>query len=85
MNIQPIKTHQDHIAALSLVDKLRDAQPGTPEFDALDRVVTLIESYKAETYPIEPPAPAAARQYEREKRGLLPADQGNGSALSTEQ
>ncbi len=74
MNVRPIKTHEDYKAALSLVDQLSDAQVDTEEFDALDVLVTLIEAYEAKHYPIGPPDPVAAIEYEMEKRGLTRQD-----------
>lgn len=74
MNISPIKTEEDYKAALSLVDTLSEAQVGPPVFDTLDSVVTLIEAYEAKHYPIEPPDPIAAIEYEMEKRGLSEQD-----------
>ena len=74
MNIKPIKTHEDYKAALSLVDELSDAQIGTEDFDKLDVVVTLIEAYETKIYPIGPPDPIAAIEYEMEKRGLTRSD-----------
>lgn len=74
MNISPIKTEQDYKVALSLVDTLSDAQIGTEAFDTLDIVVTLIEAYEAKHYPIGPPDPNAAIEYEMEKRGLNEQD-----------
>lgn len=74
MNISPIKNEQDYIAALSLVDHLSDAQIDTEEFDKLDILVTLIEAYEAKCFPISPPDPIAAIEYEMEKRGLTRQD-----------
>lgn len=74
MNIKPIKNHEDYKAALSRVDELSDAQIGTERFDTLDIIVTLIEAYEAKVYPIGPPDPIAAIEYEMEKRGLTRLD-----------
>ena len=64
-----MKTEEDYKAALAQVDMLSDADEGTDEFDRLDVLVTLIESYEAKHYPIGPPSFEAAVDYEIEKRG----------------
>jgi HTH-type transcriptional regulator/antitoxin HigA len=46
MNIFPIKNDSDYQAALAEIDKLMDAEINTPEGDALDVWVTLVESYE---------------------------------------
>ena len=73
--IKPIKTEEDYKSALSQVEMLSDAEEGTPEFDRLDVLVTLIESYEAKHYPIGPPSFEAAVEYEMEKRGITRANQ----------
>ena len=65
-----MKTEEDYKAALAQVDMLSDADEGTDEFDRLDVLVTLIESYEAKHYPIGPPSFEAAVDYEIEKRGI---------------
>jgi len=47
MNISPIKNDSDYQAALAEINKLMDAELNTPEGDALDIWVTLVESYEA--------------------------------------
>ena len=46
MNIKPIRTEEDYEAALKRIDTLMDSIPGTLEFDELDVLVTLVESYE---------------------------------------
>ena len=41
MKIQPIRTDADHEAALTRIDSLTDALPGTPQADELDVLATL--------------------------------------------
>lgn len=53
MNVKPIKTEGDHDRALGRVEKLWGACQGSPEGDELDVLVTLIENYEREHYPIE--------------------------------
>ena len=65
-----MKTEEDYKAAPIQVNVLSDADEGTEEFDRLDVLVTLIESYEAKHYPIGPPSFEAAVDYEIEKRGI---------------
>ncbi|OCQ53957.1 hypothetical protein Ppb6_00843 [Photorhabdus australis subsp. thailandensis] len=57
MNIKPIRTEQDYKAALKALSPMFDNQPevGSPEFDYMEVMVLLIESYEAEHFPIDPP------------------------------
>lgn len=43
MDIRPIKTDVDYEATLCEIDGLLDSQPGTPEGDRLEILVTLVE------------------------------------------
>lgn len=74
MEIKPIKTEQDDEAALREVDRLWDAEPGTPEADRLDVLVTLVEAYEREHYELPPPEPIAAIEYFMESRGWTTKD-----------
>lgn len=46
MNIKPIKTKHDYLAALKRVEELWNADPNTPEGDELDILATLIQEYE---------------------------------------
>ncbi len=71
MDIKPIRTPSDHEAALKEVDKLFSAEPGTPDFDRLDVIVTLIEAYEAKHFPVpEPDDPVEVLEYYMDSRGL---------------
>jgi len=69
MTIKPIKTEEDYKAALAEINRLFDAHEGTDDFDRLDVLATLVESYETKHYPIASPRPLAAIEYEMEKRG----------------
>ena len=58
--IKPIKTEADYDVVLAEIDTLMDAEPGTPEGDRLDVLVTLVEAYEAKHWQISPPDPIAA-------------------------
>ena len=74
MNITPIKTKAAHKKALARVETLWDAEPNTPEGDELDVLVTLIEVFEKEHYPIDAPDPVAAIKFRMEQQGLEDAD-----------
>ena len=74
MNIKPIKCEADYDMALSAIDGLMGAVPNTPEGDELEVLVTLVEAYEAERWPIEAPDPVAAIEHVMEARGLRQKD-----------
>lgn len=75
MDIKPIHTEADYEAALQEVDQLLDTQPGTPEGDRLEILVTLIEAWEEKHYRIpEPDDPVEVLEYYMESRGLSRAD-----------
>ena len=53
MKIRPIRTDQDHRAALREIEACWGAAAGTEKGDKLDVLVTLVESYEARRWPIE--------------------------------
>jgi HTH-type transcriptional regulator / antitoxin HigA len=74
MNIRPIRTKADYRKALKEANRLWDADPGTPDGDLVDVLVTLIQAYEARHYPIEAPDPIAAIQSMMEQKGLRRRD-----------
>ena len=74
--IRPIRTRSDYRAALAEVSPLFDREPqrGTPEGDRFDVLVTLIEAYEREHFPIEAPDPVEAIKFRMEQKGLSPKD-----------
>ncbi|MGE8351307.1 MAG: helix-turn-helix domain-containing protein [Pseudomonas protegens] len=76
MNIRPIHTDQDYRAALKSVSPLFDnePQPGTPEGDYFDVMITLIEAYEAKQFPLDLPTPIEAIKFRMEQSGLSAAD-----------
>jgi HTH-type transcriptional regulator/antitoxin HigA len=74
MDIRPIRTKAAYRAALKEVERLWDAEPGTPDGDHVDVLVTLIEAYEATHYPIPAPDPIAAIEFMMEQKGLTRRD-----------
>jgi antitoxin component HigA of HigAB toxin-antitoxin module len=58
MKVKPIRTEQDYEQALRRVEELWASPCDSPERDELNALVTLIEAYEDEHYPIDPPKSA---------------------------
>lgn len=65
-----IKTEKDYELALARIEKLMDSKPGTPEFDELELLSTLVEIYEDEHFPIGMPDPVSAIKFRMEQLGL---------------
>ena len=76
MNIRPIHTDEDYRAALKNVSALFDnePEPGTPEGDYFDIMITLIEAYESKQFPVDLPNPIDAIKFRMEQSGLSAAD-----------
>jgi HTH-type transcriptional regulator / antitoxin HigA len=59
-HLKPIRREREYVHALAEVEDLWGAKVGTPEGDRLDSLVTLIEAYESEHYPMDPPDPIEA-------------------------
>jgi len=60
-DIKPIRTKDDHRATLREIESLMAAEPGTPEGERLDVLVTLVEAYERKHFPLDPEAVRRAR------------------------
>lgn len=74
MNIKPIKTQKEYEAALKEIERLFEADLNTPDGDLLDVLVTLVEAYEDEHYPIPLPDPIEAIFFYMESRELNRTD-----------
>ncbi|MDR0672928.1 MAG: transcriptional regulator [Zoogloeaceae bacterium] len=76
MDIYPIRTEADYRAALSEVSRGFDAEPepGTPEGDRFEILLTLIAAYEAARFPVDLPDPVEAIRFRMEQEGLTPRD-----------
>lgn len=76
MNIRPIHTDEDYRVALKNVSALFDnePEPGTPEGDYFDIMITLIEAYESKRFPVDLPNPIDAIKFRMEQSGLSAAD-----------
>jgi HTH-type transcriptional regulator / antitoxin HigA len=74
MNLKPIHTKKDLTGALARIDELIDAKHGTPEYDELEILTTLVEVYEEKHYPILPPDPVEAIKFRMDQMGLKQSD-----------
>lgn len=63
MRIRPIKTQHDFETALSLIDKLWNAEYGSSEYDDFETLAICIESYEREKNSTEFADPIVAIRY----------------------
>ena len=74
MNIKPIKSKKDYLAALLEIESIFDAQPNTPKGDKLDVLTTLVEAYEDKHYFIDLPDPIEAIKFRMEQLGYTQTD-----------
>jgi HTH-type transcriptional regulator / antitoxin HigA len=74
MNLKPIRNKKDLREALARVDALIDSKPGTPEYDELEILSTLVEAYEEKHCPIPPPDPVEAIKFRMDQLGLKQSD-----------
>lgn len=51
MDIRPIRTEADYVAALEEIEHLMDAKPNTSTGDRLDVLATLVEAWEEKYHP----------------------------------
>jgi HTH-type transcriptional regulator/antitoxin HigA len=74
MNIKPLKTKRDYKQAMERLEKIFDAEPGTPQGDELDILGILIEKYESSHFPIDFPDPIEAIKFRMEQMGYNQKD-----------
>jgi HTH-type transcriptional regulator / antitoxin HigA len=72
--LQPIRSEQDHKAALTRIDQLMDAEEGTPEAAELQVLAILVERYERDAFPIDVPSPIDAIRFRMEQMGYTQSD-----------
>ena len=70
MNIKPIRNDEDLTKAFERLEAIFQAEPGTPEADEMEILVTLIEVYENKHYPIDASTPIEAIKFQMDQRGL---------------
>jgi HTH-type transcriptional regulator/antitoxin HigA len=76
MEIRPIHTEADYQAVLRDISACFDdePEPGTPDGDRFEVMLTLVEAYEARHFPIDLPDPVDAIKFRMEQAGLTPKD-----------
>ena len=74
MNIRPIRTDEDHRAALETIDRLWGAEVGSAAGDALDVLTILVEAYENTHWPIEDRDPVDTIKAHMEATGRTQSD-----------
>ena len=69
-----IKNEKDYDIALSRIEQLMDAKPGSAEMDELELLTALVEMYEERHSPIDPPDPIDAIKFRMEQLGLSQKD-----------
>ena len=70
MQIKPIRTEADYRTTLEEIERLMMAAENTPEGERLDVLVTLVEAWERNHYPMELPDPVEAIKFEMDRKGL---------------
>ena len=74
MNIRPIRSARDHRAALKVIESLMGARRNTPDGERLDVLVTLVEAYERQKFPLDLPDPVEAIRFRMDQNGLTAKD-----------
>lgn len=74
MQIRPIRTEEDHRAAVARIEQLMTAASGTPDAEELDVLATLADAWEAKHHVVDPPDPIAAIRFRMEQQNLSRKD-----------
>jgi HTH-type transcriptional regulator / antitoxin HigA len=74
MELRPIRTRRDHVAALKEVERLWNAAEGSREAEILEVLLLLVQAYEAKHYPIPDPDPIDFLNHVMEARGISRRD-----------
>jgi len=74
MKIQPIHSEQEYQKALTRIEEIFDAKPGTGEGDELEVLGILVEDYEKRYFPIESPKPVEAIKFRMDQLGWSQKD-----------
>jgi HTH-type transcriptional regulator/antitoxin HigA len=76
MDIRPIRTKNDHTAALAVLERLIAKSParGSDDGDRFEVLSILVERYEKEHFPIAPPTPIEAIEFRMDQMGLRKID-----------
>lgn len=76
MNVRPIHNEADYKAALQAVSRYFDnePEPGTPDGDRFEILLTLIQAWESKHFPVGLPDPIDAIKFRMEQSGLVIKD-----------
>jgi HTH-type transcriptional regulator / antitoxin HigA len=74
MEIKPIRNETDYRKAVTRIEALWNARPGSVEHDELDVLTTLVEAYEERHHPVHPPDPVEAVRFRMDQLGLSRKD-----------
>lgn len=74
MQVRVIRNDDDLSWSLKQIDTLWAAEPGTPEGDRLDALVTLVAAYEDKHHPVPPVDPVDLLVFSMEQNGRTQAD-----------
>ena len=74
MTIKPIRNDDDLKKVFRRLEKIFQAEEGTPQADERDVLVTLVEAYENKHYDFGPADPVEAIKFRMEQEGLTPRD-----------
>ena len=72
MYIKPIRNDSDLQEAFKRLEIIFQSEEGTPEFDEMEVLTTLIEVYENKYYPISAANPIDAIKFRMEQQSLTP-------------
>jgi penicillin-binding protein 1A len=72
--LKPIRTEDEHQAALAEIDRLFNTAPDTPEADRLAVLCILVADYERKTHPLAPPDPVDYLSFTMQAQGRSQAD-----------
>ena len=74
MDIRPIRSNEDHRAALREIDRLWGAHPGSDDGDKLDILVALVERYEEANFALPRSSPLDVLKFVMRENGYNQAD-----------
>lgn len=74
MEAKLIKTEEDYDAALTRIDALFDAVPGSKDFDEVELLMALVAMYEEKHYKIDAPDPIEAIKFRMEQMNMKRTD-----------
>ena len=73
MDIRPIRSNEDHRAALQEIDRLWGAPAGSDDGDRLDILVVLVERYEEANFALPRSSPLDVLKFVMRENGYTPA------------